>query len=387
MPTYKDSLQWLFAQTRAGAERNPERMRKLISVLGLRQPPRSVHVVGTNGKGSVSQLITAGLDAAGLKVGHFTSPHVEDFRERIVIAKEEISEQEVVDFVEKVRRLSTPFAFFELSFALALLAFENRGVDIAVVEAGVGAAKDATRALENVQLSVLTNVSLDHQGTLGNSLEAIAEDKAEVMRPDTAFVTAEQNETVLKIFQTHARALNAPFYSLATAPELFKGVNESHSTDTQNKRLASAALRLLSVEEVHISQGLKSAPSLPARQEIFLLGNKTVILDGGHNPAAVTALIEKVGKADILIFGTLAKREGKGLFNLLEPHFSQVIVTSVEGARPEWLESSRFIPIALEAVDIALESLTPNGTLLIAGSFYLAGQVRPHLRDLAQMTA
>lgn len=386
MSAYTASLHWLFAQTRAGAKRDPERMRRLIGMLGLRQPLRSIHVVGTNGKGSVSQLIAAGLGAAGLTVGRFSSPHVEDFRERIVIAKEEILEKEVVEFVERVKGLEFPFAFFELSFALALTAFSEHTVDIAVVEAGVGAAKDATKALENVELSVLTNVSLDHRETLGASLEAIARDKAEVMRPHVAFVTAEQNEIVLEILRSRARALNTPFYSLATTPDLFEGFSET-DIDAQNKRLVSAALRLLNIKERYISQGLKNASPLPARQEVFLLGDKTVILDGGHNLAAVRALIEKVGQAETLIFGTLAKREGQELFNFLKPHFSHVTVTSVDGSRPEWLESNqRFIPNSLRALDVALKTLSPNGTLLISGSFYLAGQLRPRLRDLAQTT-
>ena len=383
--SYSNALNWLFRQTRAGNPRDPERMRRLIEVLELRQPPRSIHVVGTNGKGSVSQFVAVGLSAAGLKVGRFSSPHVEDFRERIVIDGREIEQREVTEFVEEVRGLEPSYAFFELSFALALQSFAKHQLDIAVVEAGVGAAHDATLVLKNVALSILTNVSLDHQETLGDSLTAIARDKAEVMRPHIPFVTGEGNPLVLNVLRHHAKRLKAPFYSPDEIPKLFEFAGKTYSDiDEQNKRLASAALRLLQVEEDYILS-LRNAPPLPARQERFIIGNKTVILDGGHNLAAVQALAEAVGRADTLLFGSLAKRDGKPLFELLRPHFSKLIVTSVEGARPAWLSAEqRFIPNSLDALEVALKTLPPNGTLVIAGSLYLAGQLRPRLRDLAR---
>ena len=384
--SYSNALNWLFRQTRAGNPRDPERMRRLIATLKLHQPPKSIHVVGTNGKGSVSHLIAGGLSAAGLKVGRFSSPHVEDFRERIVVNGREIGKREVIDFVEEVKGLEPPYAFFELSFALALKTFAEHDVDIAVVEAGVGARQDATVILENVILSILTNVSLDHQETLGGSLEAITKDKAHVMRPNVPFVTSERNPLVLDGLRQHADGLKAPFYSPGETPELFEFVGEVHSdVDKQNKRLAYAALRLLDIEEHHIIEGLENAAPLPARQERFITGNKTVILDGGHNVAAVAALAETVGQADILLFGSLAKREGKDLFDILRPQFSKLIVTSVEGARPEWLEPTQtFIPNSLNALETALETLPPNGTLVVAGSLYLAGQLRMRLRDLVR---
>ena len=385
MSLYFTALNWLFRQTRAGNPRDPERMRRLIKVLELRQPPKSIHVVGTNGKGSVSQLVAVGLSAAGLKVGRFSSPHVEDFRERIVVDRREIAEHEVTGFVEEVRELEPPYAFFELTFALALKTFAERKVDIAIIEAGVGARRDATIVLENVALSILTNVSLDHQETLGGSLESIARDKAHVMRPHIPFVTGERNPLVLTILRRHAKRLKAPFYSPDETPEPFAFAGKTYSdTDKQNKRLASAALRLLQVEEDHILS-LENAPPLPARQERFILGNKTVILDGGHNLAAAQALIKAVGRADTLLFGSLAKRNGKPLFELLQPYFPKLIVTSVEGIRPVWLSAEQhFISDSLDALEAALESLPTNGTLVIAGSLYLAGQLRPRLRDLSR---
>ena len=159
--------------------------------LHIPQPERSIHITGTNGKGSVSNLIAAGLQQAGLRVGRFSSPHVTDFRERIAVNGELISETEVSQFISKVRKLKPPVqnAFFELSFALALQTFAERSVNVAVVEAGVGAARDATIVLENVALSILTNVSLDHQGTLGPDIQSITQDKAAVVRAGTPLVT------------------------------------------------------------------------------------------------------------------------------------------------------------------------------------------------------
>lgn len=172
---------------------------------------KTIHVAGTNGKGSCSHTIAAMLQAEGLRVGLFTSPHLVDFRERIRINGECISEQYVVDFVEKERSFFEPLhpSFFELTTAMAFKYFADMKVDIAVIEVGLGGRLDCTNIIKPI-LSVITNISLDHTQFLGDTLAKIAGEKAGIIKPGVTVVIGEANGETRPVFETKAREVGAP---------------------------------------------------------------------------------------------------------------------------------------------------------------------------------
>ena len=172
---------------------------------------KSVHVAGTNGKGSCSHTIAAALQAQGYKVGLYTSPHLVDFRERIRVNGECISEQYVIDFVEQERHFFEPLhpSFFELTTALAFKYFAEQSVDYAVVEVGLGGRLDCTNIITPV-LSVITNISFDHTGFLGNTLEQIAGEKAGIIKHGVPVVVGEDNEHTRPVFEQKTLAMQAP---------------------------------------------------------------------------------------------------------------------------------------------------------------------------------
>jgi dihydrofolate synthase/folylpolyglutamate synthase len=389
--SYQRALDWLYAQTRAGQPRSAARMRALMEVLNLTAPTRNVHVVGTNGKGSVTAMVAAGLQASGRKTGRFMSPHVETFGERIAVDGEMIPDARVIAFVEAVREmaLEPAPAFFELTLALALAHFAEMGVEAGVFEAGVGARHDATLALESVECVIITNVGRDHLEVLGNTVEAIARDKAEAIRPGVPVVTGASN-VALEVVREVAAARGSPLFVDAAGDDLFRvpdaleGEKDLCSYRYQNQRLAAAALRLLGVGEEALLRGL-AIPPLPGRGERFRLADKEVVLDGAHNPSGARALREALNPGYVLLFGALPKKLGEETLAVLEPNACHTFITSA-GDQPITLLSSparEVISNPTEALCAALAACPAGGRLVVTGSLYLAGELRPRLRELA----
>lgn len=206
---YLETTEWLFARTtsfqNAGAEAYKpglERIVALVRALGMPQRRyKTVHVGGTNGKGSVSSLIASVLQEAGHTTGLFTSPHLLDFRERIRVDGEPITEEGVVDFIERYRKLDldTEPSFFELTTAMAFDWFARCGCDYAVIEVGLGGRLDSTNIIQPV-LSVITNISLDHTDLLGHTLEEIAREKAGIIKENTPVVIGRAEGNLVGLF-------------------------------------------------------------------------------------------------------------------------------------------------------------------------------------------
>ncbi len=386
---YDDALGWLYAQTRGGRARDPERMRALLKRLELPQPPPSVypsiHVVGTNGKGTVAAAVASGLTASGRRTGRFLSPHVVDFCERVAVDGRLISPHEVTAFVERAAalKLEPPPAFFEWTLALALSHFAKEHVGAAVLEAGVGARRDATIVLENVSTVVITNVGRDHLDTLGPTPRDIAGDKAAAIRPGVPVVTAATGEALAVMTQVAAER-GSPLVTETSHPELFtlpKTFTPRHPLHAQNMRLAAAALRVDGrADENAILCGLERAP-LPGRMETFTLRGRRVILDGAHNPSAAGALRKLLPAPFVLVFGSLPKKLGEETLAVLEPRALQTFVTQAD-AQKSTVERSlkrRFIKDPVEALGAALDVCPPHACVVVTGSLYLAGRVRPYL--------
>lgn len=390
---YRDALTWLYARHRAGAPRDPERMRALMAALALPPPPHGVHVVGTNGKGTVATMIAAGLRSAGARTGRLVSPHVEDFRERVAVDGAPIGRETVRRFVARAigAELAPAPAFFELTLALALWAFAHRAVTWGVFEAGVGGARDATRALDPIDLVVLTNVTLDHTETLGPDVRAIARDKAGALRPGVPVVTAAEGEA-LAVVRAEAARLGCPLHVDDGRGALFGLPGGPRGAPSgarlRNARLAAAALRLLGARDAAVADGL-AAPALPAREERFTVAGREVVLDGAHDPAAAALLAASLRPGYILVFGALARKQGAATLAALEGGAGAVLVTeAAAGERPlPDLGDRRFIPEPVAALRAALQEAPPGGTVVVAGSLYLAGRVRPALRRMVRAAA
>jgi dihydrofolate synthase / folylpolyglutamate synthase len=395
--TYSEALEWLYARTRTGlqhgSERGPERARGLLEQFNNPQQSfRGVHVVGTNGKGSVCAMIDAGLRAAGDRVGRFTSPHLLDFRERITVDGLEIPESEVVRFVQWAQRDLTQAAFFNLSVVMAFTHFARTGVEIAVVEAGVGGARDATINLENVILTVITNVDFDHVETIGPNLQQIALEKAGAIRAGVPVVTAARGEALeviraialergaeLHVFEPEGLESGGNLFALPHKPAL-RGVFQ-----LENAALAVAGLRLLGLEEAEVAAALEA--SWPGRMEKLELHNRAVILDGAHNPAAARALAKSLKPGFALVFGAMARKDVRGVLEPLRELAGEARFVSpgALGADPKELalefDGQAFDDLE-QALRASLESVPERGRVLVTGSLYLVAEARKLLIEL-----
>src|SRR6478609_1072562 len=215
---YQQTIEYLYAHlpmfSRIGAAAYKEDLHNTVALCKALGDPhtkfKSIHIAGTNGKGSTSHMLAAMLQQAGYKTGLYTSPHLKDFRERIKINGEMIREDFVIDFVQKTKELSDQVkpSFFELTVAMAFDYFENEKVDIAVIETGLGGRLDSTNVITPI-LSVITNIGYDHMDILGNTLEKIAAEKAGIIKANVPVVIGEYLPETKNIFLNKAKELNA----------------------------------------------------------------------------------------------------------------------------------------------------------------------------------
>lgn len=312
--TYSETLEYLYTSTpvfeRVGASAYKEGLENTIALDNHFGNPhrlfKTIHVAGTNGKGSTSHTLAAILQSAGYRVGLYTSPHLVDFSERIRVNGEPINQQYVIDFVEENKEFFEPLypSFFELVTAMAFRYFAEKHVDIAVVEVGLGGRLDCTNIISPV-LSVITNISFDHTGFLGDTLEKIAGEKAGIIKQNTPVVIGEYLPETLPVFKKKAEEMNAPLilaqdrvgqYSL---PEFqLKGACQERNLQT----ILTAAdelvrLGILSDNEA-IAKGCAHVcdlTGLRGRWEV-LSDSPLTICDTGHNLAGWEYLAPHISK-------------------------------------------------------------------------------------------
>lgn len=381
---YTEALDWLFAQTRAGQPRGLSRMGAIVRRLGHPEAAfPAVQVIGTNGKGSVVAYLEAALGASGQPYGAFTSPHLVDFRERIRTHRGQISQAEVVAFVEWARGQSwdEPPAFFDLTTALAFKHFAQAGVELSVVEAGVGGALDVTSILPNIRITVLTNVGEDHLEALGGSLETVARDKAGAARPGVPLVTGATG-IGLGVARQIAAERGSPLYVLAEGDPIFDLPAEPSlcgAFQRQNARLATAVLRLLGYSEAIISAGLSTAFHPGRMQEVRWEGVR-VILDGAHNPPAAQALAQEFHSYHLVYGGFPRKDYHTVLGHLLPKTLSLRYARAGKGAlKAEALQAEYPAPYFDEAAqalaDAVAQAQKDQQPVLVTGSLYLVGEM------------
>jgi dihydrofolate synthase/folylpolyglutamate synthase len=215
---YKDSIAYLFRQLPMYQRIGPKALKldlsNIIQLCDALENPQegfsSIHIAGTNGKGSTAHLIAAALQSQGLKVGLYTSPHYKDFRERIKINGKMLSKKAVISFVDNYRHKFNHLkaSFFEMTVAMAFDYFNKENVDIAIIETGLGGRLDSTNIITPL-CSLITNISFDHQATLGNSLPEIASEKAGIIKPSIPVIIGEKNEKTNRVFRQKAKALSS----------------------------------------------------------------------------------------------------------------------------------------------------------------------------------
>ena len=313
---YNDTVQWMFAQLpmyqQQGASayrKDLHNIRALTTHLGHpEQSIKCIHVAGTNGKGSTSHLLASVLQEAGYRVGLYTSPHLKDFRERIKINGEMISEPYVVDFIAQHQPFfeEHSLSFFEMTVGLAFDYFAHQKVDIAIIEVGMGGRLDATNIITPL-VSVITNISKDHTAFLGNTLSEIAGEKAGIIKPNIPVVIGEYTAETKPVFEVKAKECNAAiFYAqdlIQTTPatELLGEYQEfNKKTVVQTLRILQSK-KLLSISENHISNGFVNVvfnTKLQGRWQ-QLGSNPKIICDTAHNSAGLKIVMQQIQKEKI----------------------------------------------------------------------------------------
>jgi dihydrofolate synthase/folylpolyglutamate synthase len=375
---------------------------------------RTIHIAGTNGKGSVSHMLAAVLQSSGYKVGLYTSPHLVDFRERIRVNGEMIHQQYVVDFVEKHKSLfdSIEPSFFEATMAMAFDYFSNCNLDVAIIEVGLGGRLDSTNII-NPELSVITNISFDHMGFLGDTLEKIAFEKAGIIKRNTPIVIGEALPETTPVFELKAKKENAPIcyaekYIQVTFKKSENGCMVVETSENKNYlvgltgiyQLKNIATTLTAIDKLNelaftvpneaIEIGLEKVTEITGLQGRWqILGhNPVVIADTGHNVGGFKYIAEqiKVQKCKTLriVIGMVNDKDSTGVLALLPAqahyYFTQAAIERALPAVDLKEKGERFnlkgiaYSSVKEAVEAALNEADPEDFIFIGGSNFVVGE-------------
>lgn len=413
--TYAETLDWLFEQTavfqRDGASAYKpglETISRLCAMLGNPQERlRCVHIAGTNGKGSTASTLAAIYQAAGMKVGLYTSPHLVDFRERIRVNGQMIEEAEVVDFVERWRRSGSDMqpSFFELTTAMAFEWFARQQVDLAVIEVGLGGRLDSTNIITPL-VSIITNISLDHTGLLGSTPAAIAAEKAGIIKPGVpAVVGYAPDAEVRAVFEDCAARVGAP---LEYAPAIeaieqpdgtwFYPVEGIHGAlrgkfQPRNAATVLAALRHLPPVAIEaVRRGfcqVEQLTGLRGRLTVMQSEPQLIVYDTGHNPGAWEYLGDELARMPrplVVICGFAADKDVDSILQKMPAdatyYFCKPGGNRGLAADELKLKAARFNLHGNCCADVkkalAEAKTTPAGSIFIGGSnFLIADLLKP----------
>ena len=422
---YLDALRKLYVERPHGKVKlGLYRIRELLERLGNPHKDYSVvHVAGTNGKGSVSKIVQSILTESGKKVGLYISPHLYTFRERMSINGDMILEKEVADLFEKIDPYAKEMdkkgeefspSFFEFVTAMAFLYFKEKKVDVAVVEVGLGGRYDATNVV-NPSITSITTIDFDHTKTLGNTLRQIAYEKAGIIKENIPVVVGENKKDPLEMIQKIASEKKANIFlidrdfkyseiELKLSENRFDYFGKNVFSDlvislNGKHQLKNASISIKIVEEIadnldesHVRKGLMNAKN-PGRFEVFKKNEKTIVLDGAHNPSGAKALVEsfkiyfKDEKA-IGVIGILDDKDRDKMMNHFKDVLEKVIITKPRSERAKntkelveiakkYIQKVYFIEAPLEALEKALEE--EENTIVVAGSLYLVGEIEEYL--------
>ncbi len=410
--TYRETLTYLYSLGRFGMKPGLERITAILSALGRPQERIPiVQVAGTNGKGSTSAFLAAIGTAAGLRTGFFSSPHLTSFTERFRINSEEIAPERVVGLAAHVMAVAPPEAtFFEIVTAMAFQYFAEERVDLAIVETGMGGRWDATNAACGI-LSIITPIGLDHCQYLGDTIAAIAGEKAGIIKPGRPVVAARQEPEAGQVIENRCRDLASPLYcsgerfSAAWEVEglayhglggnmtgLRPGIGGRYQAENAGCALAAAELLQKSGFPItgEAMQGGMADARWPGRMEFFP-GRPPILLDGAHNPAGARALAESLAdfrrQRLIMVLGVMCDKELSGMLASLLPLADLVIAVTpaLERAMPaaELADACMAGGAAATGAGSVGEGLAqaravagPADLILVCGSLFTVGEAR-----------
>lgn len=386
-----------------------------------RKLPPVVHVAKTNGKGSTIAFLRAMAEAAGMRTHAYTSPHLVHFTERIRLAGELISEENLESLLERVEvaNAGEPITFFEITTAAALLAFAETPADLCLLEVGMGGRLDATNVVERPALCIVTPVGLDHCEFLGDTVAKIAAEKAGIIKAGVPCVVAEQEGGALAVIEKVAAGMGS---QLSLAGRDFRMQCEGDSLCFEdrggvlelprpgligahqlgNAGLAAAAAHRLGIADAALAEGMRRV-AWPARMQRLTAGplackarahGADLWLDGGHNPHAIAAICRVLGQFRtnggrplVVVMGLLAYKDANGIFaELASLRPFRLVLTAFQAesaappvalaiaARASGIDATTCANVS-SAVDVALEGDGPAPNVLICGSLYLADEV------------
>lgn len=434
--TYQQALEYLFSFKPSVIRLGLDKIRAILREFDNPQDQYpSILIAGTNGKGSTTAMISSILQREGLKVGSYTSPHLLDFRERISINGDLIPESEVVKLTEEFSRIlfrqksilseergsaitGSELTFFEVGTILAFLHFTQQNIDIAVLEVGLGGRLDATNVV-NPLVSVITNISFDHQDYLGSTLPEIAREKAGIIKENGIALTACEPGEALQEIQIICKQKNAQLFemgvhfmvspiksNLTGQTFSYRGIKRNYEQleisllgkhQILNASLAVGTIELLEpfgfwVQESNLREGLKSATN-PGRLEIIRY-SPTVVLDAAHNPGGAEVLSKALMELFtydrlILIVGILKDKDIRGMFKALFSVASSVIFTqpqNTERATPAEelarvaqemaFHKYSVVPQVPKAIELAHKFAIPADLICVTGSLYTIAEAK-----------
>lgn len=402
---YSETTQWLFSQLplyqnvgKSAYKADLSQTLKLAQHLNHPEHKfKSVHVGGTNGKGSTAHMLASVLQEAGYKVGLYTSPHLKDYRERIRINGAMISESFVVDFVAANKSFfeTNALSFFEMSVGMAFAYFADEQVDIAVVEVGLGGRLDSTNIL-NPEVSVITNIGLDHTQFLGTTLEAIAGEKAGIIKPNTPIVIGETQLETGVVFRTKATKEQAPIYFADQRTETIPPTSLKGSYQVHNVRTVLQTIEILNygtfrIPTEAVQQGLLKVTEntgLRGRWEILGTAPKT-ICDTAHNREGLRLVFKQLQAEKFqrlhVVLGMVNDKDISSLLELFPKHAQYYFC---KPNVPRGLEASKLAQIFLEngleglvypsvkqALNAAKQNASQDDLIYIGGSTFVVAEI------------
>ncbi|UCF56750.1 MAG: bifunctional folylpolyglutamate synthase/dihydrofolate synthase [Deltaproteobacteria bacterium] len=411
--SYKEAVQYLYGLQKYGIKFGLSRTSNLLKAFGNpHRRQRYIHIAGSNGKGSVAAMVETILMKSGLKVAFYSSPHLVRFTERFRINGQEIAPDkaaaiagELIDVIKP----GHPPTFFEVTTAMALIYFAREKVDISIMEVGMGGRLDATNVIRPV-VSVITNISLEHQFFLGSRLMDIAKEKAGIIKRGVDLVTAATQPSVVRLFESICEEKKASFWRVGKDVRYrsngssfnyyglkrnFKGLELGLKGRFQNRNaaLSLAVIEILERKGFEFSShevvgGLKDT-TWPGRMHI-VSRDPLIILDGAHNPKAIKELANSIKSGFsyrrlILVIGVMEDKDIGNIIRGILPIADYVIYTRPDyfrSASPEKLlreassntKQGEIVPVISEALEKAKEMVSPEDMILVCGSLFTVGE-------------
>ena len=411
--SYQEAVKNLYNLQKFGIKFGLSKTSNLLEALGNPQNGQKyIHIGGTNGKGSVASFVGSILRESGLKVGLYSSPHLVRFTERFRINDQEISPEKTESLIRELTRAFAPEeppTFFEATTAMAMVYFARENTDIAIMEVGMGGRLDATNVITPL-VSVITNISMEHQFFLGSRLLDIAGEKAGIIKQGVDLITGVTQPSVIKLFEAIAKEKTAPLWRLGkdarfrtTASGLHyyglkRRIRGLHTGGKGSYQARNAALALATIERLE-EKGIKISDqdiihgirkfSWPGRMQV-VAENPLVILDGAHNPAAIRALVKALSSGFqyrrlILVLGVMEDKEIGPLVRGIVPISDHVIYTRpvyYRAANPEILaaegshlgKSGEVVQVLTRALDKARAMADSRDVIVVTGSLFTVGE-------------